>query len=99
MRPEPLSVIDMVDDAFESSEYSCLTGHSEGHSTAALSNVEAVMAPEPSTNFPQPTTLDRKDVVAPPKETVPRVVATQGRHNAPTVTILPPPVRVPIVPL
>jgi len=41
--------------------------------------------------------LVRKDVVVTPKETVTWVIATQGRPNVPTVTTLPPPVRVPIV--
>ena len=42
-------------------------------------------------------TLARTDVVVPPKDTVTGVVATQGRPHVPTVTTLPPQVRVPIV--
>ena len=44
VRPQPLPVIDMVDEAFATSEFSYLTGDSEGHSTVALSNVQVVMA-------------------------------------------------------
>ena len=97
MRTEPLPVIDMVDDASVTSEFSYLTGDSEGHSIVALSNVQVVMASESPTNVPQPTTRARTDVVVPPKETGTRVVATQGRPNAPTVTTPPPQVRVLIV--
>jgi len=61
VRSEPLPVIDMVDDASVTSEFSYLTGDSEGHSTVALSNVQVVMAPDSSTNVPQPTTLARMD--------------------------------------
>jgi len=56
------------------------------------------MAPDSSTNVPQPTTLARTDVVVSPKDTGTGVVATQGRPNVPTFTTLPPQVRVPIVP-
>ena len=97
VRSEPLPVIDMVDDASVTSEFSYLTGDSEGHSTVGLSNVQVVMAPDSSTNGPTPTTLARKDVAVPPKDTLTGVVATQGRPHVPTVTTLPPQVRVPIV--
>jgi hypothetical protein len=55
VRPEPLPVIDMVDDASVTSEFSYLTGDSEGHSTVALSNVQVAMAPQLPTNVPHPT--------------------------------------------
>ena len=46
VRSEPLHVIDMVDDASVTSEFSHLTGDSEGHSTVGLSYVQVVMAPD-----------------------------------------------------
>ena len=42
VRSDPLPVIDMVDNAFVISEFSYLTGDSEGHSTVALSNVQVL---------------------------------------------------------
>ena len=66
VRSEPSPVIDMVDDASVTSEFSYLTGDSEGHSTFALSNVQVAMAP---TLTLHPTAPVRKVVVT-PKETV-----------------------------
>ena len=36
VRSEPLPIIDMVDDALVNSEFSYLTGDSEGHSTRRI---------------------------------------------------------------
>ena len=68
-QPASLPIIDMVDDVSVDSELSYLTGESEGPSTVALSNVQLVMAPEPSTVVPQAKASARKEVVVPPKET------------------------------
>ena len=51
-RPESLPLVDMVDDASVDSEFSYLTGDSEGQSIVALSNVQLATASEPSTVVP-----------------------------------------------
>ena len=64
--PQPQPVIDMVDDASESSEFSYLTGDdSEGQSTVPLSNVQVPMAPDSSTLGPLPTA--RQEMLVTPK--------------------------------
>ena len=51
------------------------------------------------TNVPHPTALPCKETVVNPKEMVIGVVVTsQVRNTAPTVTVLPKQVRIPIVP-
>ena len=94
-RPEPLPVVDMVDDTSVHSEFSYLTGDSEGNSTVALSNVQVAiyMASEPATVVPQPKAPARKEVVVTPTE-----VATSAVPSHPVVsTVLPKQVCIPIV--
>jgi len=88
---EAPAVIDMFDDASVISEYSCLTGDSEGQSTVALSNVQLAVAAEPSTVVPQSKAPARKDVIVPPKETAITVVPSPA--NPLVVTVLPKQVR------
>ena len=93
-RPEPLPVVDMVDDTSVHSEFSYLTGDSEGNSTVALSNVQVAMAPETSTVVPQPKAPGCKEAVVTLKE-----VATRAVPSHPVVaTVLPKQVRITIVP-
>jgi hypothetical protein len=80
----------MVDDASVDSEFSYLTGDSEGQSTVALSNVQLAVMSEPSTVVPQPK------APVPPNETAITVVPSPA--NPLVVTVLPKQVRIPIVP-
>ena len=95
-RPESLPLVDMVDDASVDSEFSYLTGDSEGQSIVALSNVQLATASEPSTVVPQPKAPVRKEVVVPPKETA--ITVVPSTENPYEVTILSKQVRIPIVP-
>ena len=88
MRSEPAPVIDMADDVSVHSEFSYLTGDSEGHSTVDLSNVQMAMAPQLPTNVPHPTALPLQEVVVKRKETVASEVTSQVLHTAPTVTVV-----------
>ena len=81
-RPESLPVIDVVDDASASSEFSYLTGDdSDGQSTVSLSNVHVAMAPESSTVVPLPRAPVRQETIVTPKD-----VVTTSAHNHPVLS-------------
>jgi hypothetical protein len=94
-QPQPVPVIDMVDDSSESSEFSYLSGDdSEGQSTVPLSNVQVAMEPVSSTVVPLPTAPARQEMLGSPKD-----VVTTSAPTLPVVTVvLPKQVRVPVMP-
>ena len=84
--PQPQPVIDMVDDASESSEFSYLTGDdSEGQSTVPLSNVQVAMAPDSSTVVPLPTAPSRPEMIVTPKD----VLTTSAPNYPKASAVLP----------
>jgi len=93
--PQPMPIIDMVDEASESSDFSYLTGdESEGQSTVPLSNVQGTVAPVSSTVVPLPKAPTRQETSRTPK-----AVVTSPAPTLPGVTVVPhKQVRVPVAP-